>query len=240
MTLAGSAPSATAQNALTTCYTVSDSDGTMSSWNGGTETPLGSTGLTAVEALAANQDRNQLWTYDNATNTLYSFAPGSSTPQTETAFTAGDIDALTWVNHNDGDPSNDQLWGTLRNGINAGPGGVGPNVADEIVQINPATGAVLSGPTALTDPGAGTNNEQDDNDGLIWDPQTGNIYGVIGGDSTANDLTIIDPATSPLTVATFSTLKASVVAPTASCTAPRVKTDPMPTSSFPSTRQLAQ
>ena len=208
LTLAASTvatPTAQAQIADTTCYTINDGEGTMTSWTGGTQTDLGTTGLSQVEALAANQDRNELWTYDNNTQTIYTFTPGSTTPVTEFAFTDGDIDGLTWVNHNDGDITNDQLWGTFRNpnpSVNNGP-----NEADQIVRIAIAgtdtdpspEGTVVSGPTNITDPGAGTSNEQDDNDGLIWDAQTGNVYGVIGGDTTANELITIDPFTGSIT-----------------------------------------
>jgi len=197
MTLAGSTPSAVAQLGGTTCYTINDTQGTMTSWTGGTQTVVGDTGLTAVEALAANQDRNQLWTFDNATQEVSTFTPGSATPTSQFTFTAGDLDSLTWVNHTDGDPSNDQLWGTFRNPVpNVNNG---PNVADQIVRIDPDTGAILSGPTNITDPGAGTNDERDDNDGLIWDPQTDNVYGVIGGDTTSNELITINPADGSIT-----------------------------------------
>jgi len=49
-------PTAQAQTANTTCYTINDGPGTMTSWTGGTQTNLGTTGLSQVEALAANQD----------------------------------------------------------------------------------------------------------------------------------------------------------------------------------------
>ena len=198
MTLAGSTPDAQAQTANTTCYTINDGAGIMTSWTGGTQTLVGETNLESVEALAANQDRYELWTYDNSTQLVYTFTPGSATPIAQFSFTSGDLDSLTWVNHTNGDPSDDELWGTYRNPVpNVNNG---PNEPDQIVQIDPATGAILSGPTAIVDPGAGTSNEQDDNDGLVWDPTSVNtFYGVIGGDSTANDLIIIDPATGAIT-----------------------------------------
>ena len=197
MSLAASTPNATAQLNNTTCYTINDGPGTMVAWTSGVGTELGTTGLEGVESLAANQDRNELWSFDDVTDEVYVFTPGSTTPVSQFSFTAGGgggIDGLTWVNHTDGDPSNDQLWGTLRNGL-----ADSANQADEIVQIDPASGAILSGPTLIVDPGAGS-DEFDDNDGLSWDPQTGNVFGVIGGDTSPNDLIIIDPATGGITL----------------------------------------
>jgi uncharacterized repeat protein (TIGR01451 family) len=202
-------PTAQAQIANTTCYTINDGAGTMTSWTGGTQTNLGATGLSQVEALAANQDRNELWTFDNNTQQIYTFVPGSATPTSQFAFTTGDIDGLTWVNHTDGDITNDELWGTYRNPVpNVNNG---PNEADQIVRIaiqgtntDPVSeGTVVSGPTNITDPGAGTNNEQDDNDGLVWDSQSGDIFGVIGGDTTANGLIIIDSTDGSITQLTL-------------------------------------
>ena len=201
LTLATSAPGVQAQNADTTCYGINDGDGTMVSYVANTVTSLGATGFIAIESLGANQDRNELTAYDANTNQLVTFAPGSATSTGTVGFQGtGDIDGLTWVNHTNGNPADDQLWGTYRNGLNTNPdGSVGTNVADQILRIDPATGAVLSGPTDIVDPGAGGANELDDNDGLIWDSTTGTIYGVIGGDTTANVLITINPTTGAIT-----------------------------------------
>jgi len=198
LTTVSSSPSAQAQTTGTTCYATNDSDGSMVSYANGFETSLGTTGLADVEALAANQDRNELWAYDDATQQLYTFAPGSATPIAGPAFTTGDLDSLTWVNHINGNPGDDQLWGTYRNG-----GNDAVNAPDELVQINPGTGAVITGPIPITDPTPPTDpafDEEDDIDGLVWDPTDGTIYGVIGGDTTANSLVILDITTNPVGV----------------------------------------
>jgi uncharacterized repeat protein (TIGR01451 family) len=208
LTLAGStvaAPTAQAQIASTTCYTINDGVGTMTSWTGGAQANLGTTGLSQVEALAANQDRNELWTFDNNTQQIYTFVPGSATPTSQFAFITGDIDGLTWVNHTDGDITNDELWATYRNPVPNVDNS--PNEADQIVRIaiegtntDPAgQGTVVSGPTNIIDPAPTTSNEQDDNDGLIWDSQSDNMFGVIGGDTTTNELIIIDPTNGSIT-----------------------------------------
>ncbi|MFT5268203.1 MAG: putative repeat protein (TIGR01451 family), partial [Acidimicrobiales bacterium] len=208
LTLAGStvaAPTAQAQIASTTCYTINDGAGTMTSWTGGVQANLGTTGLSQVEALAANQDRNELWTFDNNTRQIYTFVPGSAIPTSQFAFITGDIDGLTWVNHTDGDITNDELWATYRNPVPNVDNS--PNEADQIVRIaiegtntDPeGQGTVVSGPTNITDPAPNTSNEQDDNDGLIWDSQSNNMFGVIGGDSTTNELIIIDPTNGSIT-----------------------------------------
>ena len=201
-TLAGPAPAAHAQLEGTTCYTINDDDGSMSSWTGGVETVLGETGFTNIESLAANQDRNELWAYDDTLGELLVFTPGNPIPIQSIPYADGDLDALTWVNHTDNDPTNDQLWGTYRNGVNVNLAlvpPVGVNVADELVQVDFVAGAEISA-TPITDPGAGSFSEEDDNDGLAWDPTTGLIYGVIGGDTTPNVLTVLTPGTNPVTI----------------------------------------
>ena len=135
-----------------------------------------------VESLAYRNGftPRPLYTFDPSTASLIRISPtnGSDTVQVTTAG-LGDIDGLTWRFDDDADPNNDELWGIIRN----------PGNADQIVGIDPVTGAIISGPTDIATNGTG---QQNNVDGLAWDPTSGLFYAPVNGGQLVNDLITID------------------------------------------------
>lgn len=100
----------------------------------------------------------------------------------------GDVDGMTFSGIADGDPGNDVLWMSIRN--------VGAP-SDQLVSVDPATGAILSGPLTMDAsgiPGITVN----DIDAIAWDPVTGVVFGTAGS-GEANSLVSINPASGAVT-----------------------------------------
>ena len=193
------APGASAQIETDTCYIIDEgntdfaqhlvqadiaSNGTV------TFTDLGAIpNADHMESIAYRNgfEPQALYTYDPATENLVRLdVADGTTPSIVATATIGDVDGLTWRNDNDTDPSNDELWGTVRN--------TGA-LLDEIVRLDPATGAVLSRTDVLTS-GDGTFN---DVDSLAWDPGTDRFYSTVGGTNNPNKLVTIDGLTGVVT-----------------------------------------
>lgn len=144
----------------------------------------------SVEAFAIRPTANgpELYGFDPDTNGgrlfLIDEADGSITNIATGLSALGDVDGMTFSGIGDSDLANDVLWMTIRN---AGA----PD--DQIVSVDPNSGAILSGPADMDAsgiPGVTVN----DIDAIAWDPVTGTVFGS-AGTGADNVLVSIDPIT---------------------------------------------